>query len=360
VRLFVRIRYGAASSARDTFSAMNSNISSEAISENGSQTKNKPLTFIPWAVDQLDETDSSSTQASDEISSTSLLPRSPQSLQIDPVSLMSLSQTFHLLPTPEDGDNLETTVEKVSRLAHVVDQGNSLALWTGMKLASETLQDAESIAKAQMPNEERHIYEAWKEWATTRNDCDSTSTTTATTTTTTAVAGNASTINESTSTSQKWFRLPDFNWEQNVAPVPEGAQSLKRFTQRAAAMDIVFRHQGATPENAAWLTFNMAPLLPLVKAVTKISNMERHYRENGGRNTSLQGLSKMEMAEMETARRVVAAAERNLNREAERLKRMTRELSKSNEVIRARMRDLEAKSVKGEVLVNGRYGVLRG
>ncbi|KAJ0427032.1 hypothetical protein BJY00DRAFT_307016 [Aspergillus carlsbadensis] len=292
---------------------MSSNTSCQASGVKGSQSNSEALTFIPWAIDQLDEADSSSTQDSDEISSTSLVPRSPGSLQMDPVSLMSLSQIFHILPIPEDSDDLETTVEKVSRLAHVVDQGNSLALWTGMKLASETLQDAESIAKAQMPNEERRIYEAWKEWATTRNDDDSTSTPT-----TTAVAGNASTTNEGTSASHKWFRLPDFNWEQNVAPVPEGAQSSKRFTQRAAAMDIVFGHQGTTPENAAWLTFNMASLLPLVKAVTKISNMERHYRENRSKNTSLQGLKEMEIAEMETARRVVAAAERNLNREAER------------------------------------------
>ncbi|KAL3452910.1 hypothetical protein BJX65DRAFT_157348 [Aspergillus insuetus] len=287
---------------------MSSNMSSQAAGVKGSQSGNEALIFIPRAIDQL---------------------------QMDPVSLMSLSQTFHILPIPEDGDDLETTVGKVSCLAQVVDQGDSLALWTGMKLAPKELQDAESIATLQMTIEERHIYEAWKEWATARKSKYPA------TTTPTTVAGNSSTISQGASTSQGWFRLPDFNWDWNVCSVPEGAQSLKKFTQRAAAMDIVFGHQGATPENTVWLTYNMALLLPLVKAVTKISNMERHFQENRSKNASLQGLSEMEIAEMETARRVVAAAERNLNRESERLRRMTRELSKSNDVIRARMHEFK-------------------
>jgi hypothetical protein len=202
-----------------------------------------------------------------------------------------------------------------------------------MKLAPKGSQDAESFATLQMTPEERHIYEAWKEWATACRNKDPAITTP------TTVAGNSSTINQGASTSQGWFRLPDFNWDWNVSSVPEGAQSLKKFTQRAAAMDIVFGHQGAAPENAVWLTYNMAPLLPLVKAVTKISNMERHLEENRSRNAPSQRLSEMEIAEMETARRVVAAAERNLNRESERLRRMTRELSRSNDVIRARMHE---------------------
>jgi hypothetical protein len=69
---------------------MSSNTSSQAADVNGSQSGNEALIFIPRAIDQL---------------------------QMDPVSLMSLSQTFHILPIPEDGDDLETTVEKVSRLA---------------------------------------------------------------------------------------------------------------------------------------------------------------------------------------------------------------------------------------------------
>jgi hypothetical protein len=40
--------------------------------------------------------------------------------------------------------------KKVSRLAQVVDQGDSLALWTGMKLAPKESQHAESIAMLQM------------------------------------------------------------------------------------------------------------------------------------------------------------------------------------------------------------------
>ncbi|KAL2844761.1 hypothetical protein BJY01DRAFT_214785 [Aspergillus pseudoustus] len=333
--------------------------SSHPSDEKDTKNEHPELVFIPWAVDQPETTDkdSISTQEKDEevkepgdlSSSTSLAPFPPdEPLQIDPVNLMSLSQTFHILPTPEDGDDLETTVNKVSSLAEVVQQGNSLALWTGMKLAPETAQDAESIAKTQMTVDERRSYEVWKEWAASRNnDPTATTTTAADTTTTVGNASISSPSNEGTRTSQTRFRLPAFNWEANIAPVPQGAQSSKKFAQRAAAMDIVFGHQGATPENAAWLTYNLVPILPLVKAVTKISNMERHFRENKNKNTSsVQGLSGVEAAEMETARRIVAAAERNMNRELERLRRMTRELNRSNTIIKARMRELEGKNSK--------------
>ncbi|KAL2813222.1 hypothetical protein BJX63DRAFT_432037 [Aspergillus granulosus] len=314
------------------------NAPSQSLHEKDSQNETSEPIIIPWSIDQPGtNNDSTSTQKPNETPIASLIHNSPEPLQIDIENLMNLSQTFHILPTPEDDDDLERTVNKVRRLAEVVEQGNSLALWTGMKLVPEFTRDAESIAMAQMASDEREVYEMWKEWATSRKGGNLNTT----------VAGNTS--HEVTGPSQNSFRLPEFNWEQNVSPVPQGAQSLKKFTQRAAAMDIIFRHQGATPENAAWLTFNMVPVLPLVKAVTRISNMERHFLENRykNKNTSMQRLSNVEAAEMETARKIVAAAERNTNRELERLRRMTRELNKSNAIIRARMRELEGKGGNG-------------
>ncbi|KAL3460764.1 hypothetical protein BJX64DRAFT_174569 [Aspergillus heterothallicus] len=333
------------------------------------RTEHPETIFIPWApLDQLlpeTDNDSTSTQEHDESSNTSLglgLAPCPSSsltssssaepLQIDPVNLMSLSQTFHILPTPEDGDDLQQTADKLHQLAEVVKQGNSLALWTGMKLAPQSLQDAESIVKAQMTVYEREVYEAWKEWSVTSRGEGEPSTTAAAAAPSSATtdAGDASLSDRvSGSPRPRGFQLPDFDWQANVTPIPQGAQSLKKFTQRAVAMDIVFGHQGATPENAAWLTFNMVPFLPIIKAVTKISNMERHFQENRikSKNASAQGLSDVEAAEIETARRIVAAAERNVNRELERLRRMTRELNRSIAVLRARMRQLEKKGSEG-------------
>ncbi|KAL2868169.1 uncharacterized protein BJX67DRAFT_62992 [Aspergillus lucknowensis] len=265
---------------------------------------------IPWALD-LPEADSHGTQDPDE--SLSLVSGAPELPQMDPMNLMSLSRTFHILSVPEDGDDLETTATKMRGLGEVVKMDYSLAMWTGLELAPETPRDAESLAKELMGPNERWMYDEWKAGAGTTPD-----------------GGN-----------ERQIRLPEFNWDENVAPVPGGAQSLKKFTQRAAAMDIVFGHQGATPENAAWLTFNMVDFLPLVKAVTKVSNMERHSRQHG--STRLQGLSDVEAAELETARRIVAAADRNLNREMERFRKLKKSLNESIAIIKARVQSLDAK-----------------
>lgn len=235
------------------------------------------------------------------------------------MSYQKLRQDFTIHPIPEIDDDLETTATKLKDLASVVQKGNSLALWTGLKAATpQPRSDAETNARMQMTPSERQAYDAWKEGK---------------------------------------YQIPEFEWTGNVAVVPNGVQSLKKFEKRAVAMDIIWgwrplsqpereedkEKEGssgvtarATPENASWLTFNMPATLPLIQAVVRVLNAEKQAQQNPHA-----GLSEMEVVEMETARKIVATAERNRSRELERIRLLTRSISQNTEVMKARIQSLE-------------------
>ncbi|KAF7176966.1 hypothetical protein CNMCM7691_004391 [Aspergillus felis] len=243
---------------------------------------------------------------------------------IDPTDLQHLGENLKILPVPSVNDDLETTAKKMRALAKVVSDGNSLALFTGLQMASQHLEDPKSLAVSQMTIDERVQYEAWqraRKNRTRKNPGDQ----------------------DSEEASNRGGEVPavDFDWVKNVAPVPDGAQSLKKFTERAAAMDIIWDHQGATPENAAWLTFNLPAILPLVKAVCRVRTAERHRQNN--RDPSMRRLTDMEVAEVETVRKIVSLAERNRTRELEKIRKLTRSITESAAVIKARVKSLEDK-----------------
>lgn len=263
------------------------------------------------------------------------------------------------LALPSPTDDLETSATKLAALADTVQQGNSLALFTGLQGVTPHTRDAETRARAQMPIEERQAYDGWKEGR---------------------------------------YRLPVFDWERNVAAVPGGAASWKKFGQRAVSMDVIWGvgnegkdaddkqaaagaggkdgngHGGGgglgqdkagagagadsnssntipdvlhsrgpvtatvTPENASWLTFNMPVMLPLVNAVTRVLNAQKQAQQDPHA-----GLSDMEAAEVETVRKIVVTVERNRSRELERIRRLTRSIGQNAEILKSRVTFLESK-----------------
>ncbi|RDK45567.1 hypothetical protein M752DRAFT_324468 [Aspergillus phoenicis ATCC 13157] len=76
-------------------------------------------------------------------------------------------------------------------------------------------------------------------------------------------------------------------------------------SQRAAAIDMVFGHQDATPGNASWLTLYMIFMILFVKAVTKITNIKNNLKNNH-QLWDTRGPTDMQTAEIETARILVA------------------------------------------------------
>lgn len=251
---------------------------------------------------------------------------------MNPHDLADLSYKLRILPVPEDGDNLEDTAQKLQAMAQVVQAGDSLALFTGLQLSSAPHgrgrgRNPEELARSQMTPQERMLYDAWRRMKRQKREHSS------------SVVGNATSDENApptaTGTGTGTMSLPPFDWEANRAPLP-GAHSEKRFAQRAAAMDVVFEHQGATPEHAVWLTFHMAHFLPLIKAVARVMNSQRIHEQD-----SRTGLTDMEAKELETVQRAIYVAERNRCRELERIRRMTRSIAESVEIIKSRIRALE-------------------
>ncbi|KAA8641903.1 hypothetical protein EYZ11_002169 [Aspergillus tanneri] len=238
---------------------------------------------------------------------------------VNPTDLFNLGKNLKLLPVPETTDDLEVTCKKMQDLAKVVEEGNSLALYTGLKLASQQSRNPELIARTQLAPREREEYERWREMKDNRNR-------------------NSDGNNEDNQYNNIIMKLPDFDWDKNVAPVPQGSRSLKKFKQRAEAMAQIWDHQGVKPEHASWLTFNMTALLPLVKAVTKISNIERHLEEQ---NPGICNRTDMEFAELETARNILAVAERNRAREMARIRKLMKSITESTTIMKTRIRALE-------------------
>lgn len=198
--------------------------------------------------------------------------------------------TLDYLPVPDPSDNLETTARKLRVLADVVTAGYSLAVRTGFQLAAHQECDPEALAKSSMTPQELTQYEAWRNGA----------------------------------------RMPHVDWANDKKAVPPGAGTAKRYTVRATAISRIWDHEGITAENAAWLTSNMTYAIPLVVAVSKVQAAERELR--GGQKE----LTDMELAEVQTAHRIVAIASDNMNQ-------IARDINSSKEIIQAREQAIKSK-----------------
>ncbi|KAJ5761185.1 hypothetical protein N7520_008341 [Penicillium odoratum] len=68
---------------------------------------------------------------------------------------------------------------------------------------------------------------------------------------------------------QQKLQLPSIDWDRNYINVSQGR--MKTCCQRATDIDIIWNFKGATPENAACISSNRPSVLPLVRAVQKLS-----------------------------------------------------------------------------------------
>ncbi|KAL5002866.1 hypothetical protein BDV10DRAFT_156392 [Aspergillus recurvatus] len=74
--------------------------------------------------------------------------------------------------------------------------------------------------------------------------------------------------------------LPPFNWDDYVAPVKRTPRSIRQHNNRAAAMNVVFQHNEAIPENASWLWKHMPHLKPLIRVMIKVMELEKQIRRD--------------------------------------------------------------------------------
>lgn len=199
-----------------------------------------------------------------------------------------------LMPVPQHGDDLETTFKKVHGLADAVANGGTLTLPTTQTSAAFKQQDAEAAAKERMSTLELKSYEAWK---------------------------------------VKKFTLPFFDWAEYKDSVPP--EGLETFTQRAAAMDVVWQRQGTSPSHAVWLSTRMGHLVPLVKAVEKVLKAQAQLEQQ----SCMSGLSEKEMAEVEMLQHIQATIDANVARERQRVKQQAKSIYDSVAVLKGQVKD---------------------
>ncbi|KAI1007649.1 hypothetical protein K3495_g580 [Podosphaera aphanis] len=201
-----------------------------------------------------------------------------------------------ILYAPEPSDSLETVNYKINYLADAVKQGHSLAIRTGFSKAANPGCDPTSIARSSMDCEEAQQYDSWR-------------------------AGK--------------IKLPHVDWKVSRRAIIGGAKSQNRFEKRAAAMREIYRESNIDAENAFWFTTEHTYALPLVKAIARIHGAQRNLL--GGQFT----LTGMELAEVQTARKIVATAMENLNR-------VSRSINAASKVIQARELVIKSKIATGQ------------
>nr|QOI12330.1 hypothetical protein [Lactarius rufus RNA virus 1] len=209
------------------------------------------------------------------------------------------------LPTPEAGDNLVTLAAKMRDLAEVVNEGKSLALFTGLsKAVSQTLDQEEAARNSMTPDES-------KKWAYFRAGAD----------------------------------MPDIDFDRNKSPVPGGHGSAASWQEKAFGLaylygkrtDVRFDELGVSVENVAWVFKNMQPMIALVTAAVKYIKAERGLRSGVANATPL------EMAEYTTCGRVAGTANAARQSIMEEVNRLNRAIQADCDIVQERHRALAQK-----------------
>lgn len=224
-----------------------------------------------------------------------------QRLPDQPAQLAQLTSNgfSFLVPIPQLGDDLETTFTKIHGLADAVANGGVLTSPNPSAAASHPQPEPEAVTLAKrgmMTPTECKMFEDWN-------------------------AGRVT--------------LPQFNWDTNQDPVPP--QGLKTFTQRAAAMDVVWQREGTTPAHAVWLSTRMAKWVPLVKAVEKVLKAQVQLEQQEGWN---RGLTAGEMAELQTLQQIDQIVEANIALEKQRVAQQADSINESMAALRWRLKAL--------------------
>ena len=89
------------------------------------------------------------------------------------------------------------------------------------------------------------------------------------------------------------IQLPDMNWEESQDRTPIVKNSLRTAGRRAEALNRLYGTNRARPSHSVWFTRNHMELLPLVKVMARVINMERgltggHCHANESTITDLQ------------------------------------------------------------------------
>jgi hypothetical protein len=201
-----------------------------------------------------------------------------------------------LIPLPTVNDGLEATARKMQAIANIISAGGRLEL-TFWPQSIISKYNAEARAKEGMNEVELAAFNKWQ---------------------------------------YEDFAAPEFDWT-STNPTP--AETLQSLEARAAAMDVIWGHKEptATSGNAAWLSSKMQHMLPLVKAIEKVTRARKHIIDN----YPFKGLDADQITEIETLRFINLAANLSAKRDRTWLGNVNQSISQSQAVLKERVAILE-------------------
>ncbi|KAL4903922.1 hypothetical protein BDW74DRAFT_155645 [Aspergillus multicolor] len=221
-----------------------------------STSGNYKLEFVPRRrsgakpVEQEDRRDSVETLPIDPVSTTSTDSTSGvETLPTDPVSTTSTDSTSGATSSPE---NAKVELLSDTRFSQRTSRGGQ---WY-----ESTNPEALEIAITKLSDEDKRLYFAWKAQV-----YDPTH-------------GIVSDSPQHKRSDVIKIDLPKFNWDRCVLPYKKHDVNIRRYEYGAQAMNVIFQHHEATPENARWLYKCMPHMTPLIRMMIRVMLLERVIR----------------------------------------------------------------------------------
>lgn len=248
----------------------------------------------------------------------------------------SRKRSRRVLSTPTPEDPLEIIELKLRDIALAVQDGENAALITDYNMGGGTIPQVEVLnptehAKQGMKLLEREQYDAWELAQTQVTSLE-----------TFQSLNLGSSPNYYPLLPRDQFVLPRINWETDKTPLPKRGDktpSLARFTKRAAALATAYSLQNSsisTPEHAYHFTLNHPDYLPLLSALTKVSNARRSV--TGDRET----LSSLDLAEVRVMKAVNGVASRAVEEAYKGVREVAGRIARSQRVLRERENEIKS------------------
>ena len=112
--------------------------------------------------------------------------------------------------------------------------------------------------------------------------------------------------------------------------------TVMRVTVRSVKVRVGARARArATPENALRLTLNMPAMLPLTKAVVRVSNAEKQAWLD-----PYYALSEMDVVEIKTVRKIITTMDENVARAKAEFRQYARDINESTGIVTVRTQQL--------------------
>jgi len=202
-----------------------------------------------------------------------------------------------ILPIPLPGDNLTDLAAKMKDLRIVVEKGHSLTVATGMKGAAFNTTDPEEKAIAEMSTVEEEMYKSWKQGA----------------------------------------RLNEFDKRTCVEPVTKWRGADHTLDKWLQGLQRMYGDDTLTRENCVWFAVNADFMVPTITAHLKVIAAARSLVDGGNR------LTPQEMAEYQTARKILGEAAYRVQTIKREINKLTGEIGRAEEVIQTRVRHYQQK-----------------